>query len=128
MVTSVVPVVGGQPASQPLDLKKGVASVAKTDEVGELFRYAIGTPVTLAHSQSALLPIVNEPIKGQRVSIYDPQVQAKHPLAGLLFRNTTKLHLMQGPDHRVRRRRICRRRSDRRHRAGAAGSSAMRSI
>ena len=73
MVTSVVPVVGGQPASQPLDLKKGVASVAKTDEVGELFRYAIGTPVTLAHSQSALLPIVNEPIKGQRVSIYDPR-------------------------------------------------------
>lgn len=96
-VTSVVPVVDGKPVREPLDLKKGVASVAKADEVGEQFRYAIGTPVTLAHSQSALLPIVNEPIKGQRVSIYDPQVQSKHPLAGLWLRNTTKLHLMQGP-------------------------------
>jgi hypothetical protein len=97
MVTSVAPIVGGSTPNQPLDLKKGVVSVAKVDEVGELFRYSIGTPVTLARSQSALLPIVNEPIKGQRVSIYNPEVQQKYPLAGLWFRNTTKLHLMQGP-------------------------------
>ena len=97
LVTSVVPVVGGSSNNEPLDLTKGVASVAKADEVGELFRYSIGTPVSLDHSQSALLPIVNEPVKGQRVSIYNPEVQSKHPLAGLWLHNTTKLHLMQGP-------------------------------
>jgi hypothetical protein len=96
-LTSVVPVADGTSGKTELDLKKGVASVAKADEVGELFRYAIKTPVTLAHSQSALLPIVNEAVKGQRVSIYNPEVQPKHPLAGLWLRNTTKLHLMQGP-------------------------------
>ncbi|HEX4000678.1 MAG TPA: hypothetical protein VHX65_19170 [Pirellulales bacterium] len=97
MVTSVVPVVGGPGPNMTLDLKKGVAPKTKAEEVGALFRYAIGTPVTLAHSQSALLPIVNEPIKGERVSIYNPADQSKHPLSGLWLHNTTKLHLMQGP-------------------------------
>ncbi len=96
-VTSVIPVAGGEPTKTGLDLKKGVTSAATADEVGELFRYSIKTPVTLAHSKSALLPIVNEPIKGQRVAIYNPEVQPKHPLAGLWLHNTTKLHLMQGP-------------------------------
>ena len=36
-------------------------------------------------------------IKGEKVSIYNPAVQAKHPLNGLKFVNSTKLHLMQGP-------------------------------
>ena len=44
-----------------------------------------------------MLPIVNESVKGEKVSIYNPDVEAKYPLAGLKFRNTTKLHLMQGP-------------------------------
>ena len=96
-VTSVIAVAGGEPTKTGLDLKKGVTSAATADEVGELFRYSIKTPVTLAHSKSALLPIVNEPIKGQRVAIYNPEVQPKHPLAGLWLHNTTKLHLMQGP-------------------------------
>jgi hypothetical protein len=96
-VTSVIPVLDGKPINAGLDLKKGVTSAATADAVGELFRYSIKTPVTLAHSKSALLPIVNEPIKGQRVAIYNPEVQPKHPLAGLWLHNTTKLHLMQGP-------------------------------
>jgi len=32
-----------------------------------------------------------------RVSIYNPNVQAKHPLLGLKFKNTTGFHLSQGP-------------------------------
>ena len=30
-----------------------------------------------------MLPIVNESVEGEKVSIYNPAVQAKHPLNGL---------------------------------------------
>jgi hypothetical protein len=96
------PAAAGQPAANgpnepSLNLKQGVASAARADEVGELFRYQIDRPVTLARQQSAMLPIVNESVRGEKVSIYNPEVDAKHPLAGLKFHNTTKMHLMQGP-------------------------------
>src|SRR5438445_8544134 len=44
-----------------------------------------------------MLPIVGKDVEAQRVSIYSPAVQAKHPLLGLRFKNTTGLHLNQGP-------------------------------
>ncbi|MEX2112379.1 MAG: hypothetical protein WD845_04295 [Pirellulales bacterium] len=70
---------------------------AQAGEVGELFQYTIGTPVTLARQKSAMLPIVNETVKGEKVSIYNPAVQSEHPLNGLRLINSTDLHLMQGP-------------------------------
>ena len=70
---------------------------AQAGDVGELFQYAIATPVTLPRQQSAMLPIVNETVKGEKVSIYNEAVQAKHPLNGLRLINSTDLHLMQGP-------------------------------
>ena len=36
-------------------------------------------------------------VKGEKVSIYNAGVQAKHPLNGLRLTNSTDLHLMQGP-------------------------------
>ena len=84
-------------AGEPMDLRQGVQSLAQAGNVGELFRYAIATPVTLPRQQSAMLPIVNEGVKGEKVSIYNEGVQVKHPLNGLRLINTTKLHLMQGP-------------------------------
>ena len=56
--------------------------------------------ISLSHSagrRRALLPIVTKDVAGQRVSIYNPNVQAKHPLLGLKFKNTSGLHLAQGP-------------------------------
>ena len=79
------------------NLKQGVQSAATAGDVGELFQYAIATPVTLPRQQSAMLPIVNEEVKGEKLSIYNPSVHAKHPLNGLRLTNSTKLHLMQGP-------------------------------
>src|SRR5262249_30551853 len=70
---------------------------AQAGEVGELFQYAIATPVTLGRQKSAMLPIVNESVKGEKLSIYNQSVQVKHPLNGLRLSNSTALHLMQGP-------------------------------
>jgi hypothetical protein len=80
-----------------LDPRAGVPAGAQTQEVGDFFQYVITQPVSLARQRSAMLPIVNRPVEGTRVSIYNAAAHAKYPLLGLKFRNTTDLHLMQGP-------------------------------
>ena len=71
--------------------------MATATKLGDFFQYAIDKPVTLPRQKSALLPIVNKDVEGTRVSIYNERTQAKFPLLGLKFKNTTGLHLMQGP-------------------------------
>ena len=78
-------------------LGDGLQSAAEASNLGELFQYEIETPVALPRQQSAMLPIVAETVKGEKVSIYNPAVHPKHPLNGLRLTNSTKLHLMQGP-------------------------------
>lgn len=78
-------------------LDRGVQSLAQGGDVGELFQYVIDTPVTLPRRQSAMLPIVNGAVEGEKVAIYNVETQPKHPLNGLRLKNTTDLHLMQGP-------------------------------
>ncbi len=84
-------------ANRRMDLQQGVQAAAQAGELGELFQYRISNPVTLSRSRSAMLPIVNESVEGEKLSIYNEQVQTKHPLNGLRLKNTTQLHLMQGP-------------------------------
>ena len=75
----------------------GVASSATAAEIGDYFQYIIEQKVALPRQKSAMLPIVNQPVEGARVSIYNEAVQAKFPLLGLRFKNTTGQDLMQGP-------------------------------
>jgi len=77
--------------------REGIQSAAQAANVGNLFQYVIATPVSLPRQQSAMLPIANADVKGEKLSIYNASVQAKHPLYGLRFTNTTDLYLMQGP-------------------------------
>ena len=79
------------------NLARSVRPAAQAGNVGNLFQYAIATPVILPRQQSAMLPIVNAEVEGQKVSIYNTGVDAKHPLYGLRFTNPTDLYLMQGP-------------------------------
>jgi hypothetical protein len=77
--------------------ESGVATMATATKLGDFFQYAIDKPVTLPRQKSALLPIVNKDVEGTRCSIYNERTQAKFPLLGLKFKNTSGLHLMQGP-------------------------------
>ncbi|WP_425617649.1 hypothetical protein NA78x_001330 [Anatilimnocola sp. NA78] len=97
--TSVVPVVDpfSERDADKIDLSQGVESAAKGQDIGELFRYSIKTPVTLPQNESSMLPIVNAPVKGEKLAIYNPAVHRKHPLSGVRLTNTTDLHLLQGP-------------------------------
>ena len=75
----------------------GAQSMATAAKLGDFFQYSVDKPVTLPRQKSAMLPIVNKDVDGTRVSIYNERTQAKFPLLGLKFKNTSGLHLMQGP-------------------------------
>ena len=83
--------------SETMDLGKGVQSAATGQQLGESFQYLIDQAVTVARQKSAMLPVVSQPVEGQRLSIYNEGTHAKFPLLGLRLKNTTGLHLMQGP-------------------------------
>jgi hypothetical protein len=83
--------------NERMDLGKTAVSVAQAAKLGDYFQYSIDRPVTLPRQKSALLPIVNKDVEGTRVSIYNEKTQAKFPLLGLKLKNTSGLHLMQGP-------------------------------
>jgi hypothetical protein len=80
-----------------LAMIQSVGAAAEGGVSGELFEYAIRTPVTVPRQKSAMLPIVGQKVSGEKLSIYNQNVQAKHPLNGYRLKNTTDLHLMQGP-------------------------------
>jgi hypothetical protein len=84
-------------AASDLELQEGVSSAALAMEAGELFRYSIDTPISLARQKSAMLPIVTREVQGEKLSVYNERVHAKHPLNGFRLKNSTGLHLMQGP-------------------------------
>jgi hypothetical protein len=86
-----------QSMAKRLDLGASVQSVATASALGDYYQYVIDRPVDLARQKSALLPIVNKDVEGKRVSIYNSDVQPKHPLLGLRFKNTTGMPLAQGP-------------------------------
>ena len=90
--------VGGRRAADRMAASAAsIQSVAQGAALGELFRYEIDEPVSIARQRSAMLPIVSERVGAEKVSIYDERVLATHPLAGLRLVNSTKLNLMQGP-------------------------------
>lgn len=78
-------------------IDQGVTTLATAEDKGELFEYRLDQPVTLGKHQSALLPIIGQPLQGQKVAVYNQSVNTRHPLNGYRLKNSSPLHLMQGP-------------------------------
>lgn len=97
MRQSAVAMAADSAANEPISLQKGVAAMADAGTAGELFQYQIKGTVSIARQKSAMLPIVNQDVDGDKVSIYNQSVQAKYPVNGFRLKNTTGLNLMQGP-------------------------------
>src|SRR5438045_1246082 len=83
--------------AKDLDLGQSVNSAATASKLGDYFQYATGHAVNLPRQKSALLPIVTKDVEGERVSIFNERTHPKFPLLGLVFKNTTGMHLTQGP-------------------------------
>src|SRR4029077_1778389 len=77
--------------------RSAVASAATAANLGDFFQYVIDHPVSLPRQKSAMLPIVSTDVEAAKVSIYNERTLAKHPLLGMRLKNTTGVHLMQGP-------------------------------
>ncbi len=74
----------------------GVEAAATGKEVGDLFEYRIDQPVTVRRDRSALIPILQTKMMGERVSIYNAAVRSDRPLGGMLLENTSALTLEDG--------------------------------
>lgn len=74
----------------------GVSAMAEGAQSGVTFAYNVTEPVTVSRHQSAMVPIVQQEISADGVSVYDPGVRERHPLRGLRLRNETGLHLAAG--------------------------------
>src|SRR5208282_6906 len=87
---------GLSPADRPLDPTRSIASLASAAKVGELFQYTIGN-VSLPRQSSAMIPIVTDSVKVERLSIYNAAVLPRNPLNGARMTNTSGKHLLGGP-------------------------------
>lgn len=76
--------------------KSGVTAAASGDEIGDLFEYRIAQPVTVMRNRSALIPIVQTKMEGERVAVYNEAVRSDRPFSGVLLKNTTDLTLESG--------------------------------
>ena len=80
-----------------MEMRDSVASQASGETAGELFRYDISALVNLPRQQAAMIPIVTEPIKAKKISIYNANTNAVYPMNGVSLTNSTSLFLKAGP-------------------------------
>lgn len=76
--------------------ESGVEAQTSAAEVGDLFEYRIEQPVTVPRDRSALIPILQTRMEGERVSIFNEQSPANRPMSGMLLKNTSSLTLDDG--------------------------------
>ncbi len=91
--------------------RSGVETTASGNEIGDLFEYKIEQPVTVLRNRSALIPIVQTKMEGERVSIFREQEKTgeetdetnektdtpkSRPMSGLLLKNITALTFENG--------------------------------
>ncbi len=74
----------------------GVQTEANGAEVGDLFEYRIDQPVTVPRDRSALIPILQTRMEGERVSIFDESAHGGRPFGGMLLKNNSPLTLEGG--------------------------------
>ncbi|HEY0658866.1 MAG TPA: hypothetical protein VGD05_10345, partial [Pyrinomonadaceae bacterium] len=88
--------------------KSGIQTAASGAEIGDLFEYKIEQPVSVARNRSALIPIIQTKMEGERVSIFrdnenenqtgeeESEIEAvrranPRPMSGLLLKNISAM-------------------------------------
>lgn len=74
----------------------GVETAASASELGELFEYRVDRPVTIRRDRSALIPILQSKMEGERISIYNESTRRDRPMYGMRLKNTSNLVLEAG--------------------------------
>jgi len=98
--TSEMNVAGGLAPMEisPEDLSKySPQSQATAGEIGEVFFFEVTNPITVERQRSAMIPFLSANVSGRRVSIYNQNDRADHPMRGVEITNTSDLQLLPGP-------------------------------
>lgn len=74
-----------------------IAAAALAGSRGELFQYTVGQGVDLPRGRSAMLPILSQDVKVDRLSVFDMNTHATHPMRGVRLINGADLKLPAGP-------------------------------
>ncbi|MBN2491288.1 MAG: hypothetical protein JXQ29_10620 [Planctomycetes bacterium] len=86
---------GGAPSRGAL--MEAAEAAAIGGEAGELFRYTVSTPVSIARRSAAALPIIAAGVEAEKLSIYNADHHPSHPYSACKMKNSTGLTLMGGP-------------------------------
>ncbi|MGE0407356.1 MAG: hypothetical protein AB7O65_13755, partial [Candidatus Korobacteraceae bacterium] len=81
-------------APPPPPVPQSVEVQADAQELGDQFSYELQQRITIAKDQSALVPILQEPIEAEKITLWNPS--SKRPLRALWIRNTSALTLDSG--------------------------------
>ncbi len=71
--------------------------VAEATDLGELFQYAVTTPVSVKRGESAMVPIIHTQIGYGRELLYNGDKMPRNPVVAMRFKNETGLTLERGP-------------------------------
>ena len=78
-------------------MREAAPVAVEGEELGELFQYVIGTPVTVRRGHSAMVPIVSSELGYRKELLYNGAKMPVHPVATLLLKNGAGLTLERGP-------------------------------
>ena len=77
-------------------IRQASVATAQTQAVGEQFEYKIRRPVTIRRNESALLPILQSDIDGEKVAVFNPQNRETNPRLAFRLKNSSGLTLDGG--------------------------------
>ncbi len=90
-------VVGRAAAMPEVRLDADALTAAATQRVGQLFQFTLPQPVDVPRRSSAMLPLVSTAVTAEKLSLYNQQALAAHPLHAVFLSNSTDLSLLAGP-------------------------------
>jgi len=72
-----------------VDFSSSLAQTAAGRELGDLFEYRIAHPVTVRKGESAMLPFLQQRVKGRRLLIFSEAHGSQHPLSAVEVINSS---------------------------------------
>ncbi|MHA1798374.1 MAG: hypothetical protein ACTSVY_07980 [Candidatus Helarchaeota archaeon] len=80
--------------------ERAATSVKVTTEgeaEGDFFQYRVGVPITVVRNQSSLVPIIQQHVKGKKISVYNETARKNNPMLTIELDNDSDLTLEEGP-------------------------------
>jgi hypothetical protein len=89
---------GAVPSAKPMSdmIRESETETAQAQPVGDQFEYKVRQPVTIHRNQSALLPIANTEMDGEKVVLYNETSGDRRPRLAVWLKNSSGLTLDSG--------------------------------